>query len=67
MSHLDQFMDEFTHVADILRYGNHLIFLKELEELNVLEEKLESQIHSVNKFPSSARTLHEIKMFRYNS
>jgi len=44
MSHLDQFMDEFTHVADILRYGNHLIFLKELEEqLNVLEEKLESQ------------------------
>jgi hypothetical protein len=42
MDHFVEFMGEFTHVANILRHGNHQIFIQELEDqLDHLEVLLE--------------------------
>ena len=43
MTYFDSLMDEFTHIANILKYGNHLYFIAELEqELEKLEQRLQA-------------------------
>lgn len=47
ITYFDELLEEFTHISNILKFQNHLLFISELEEhLDLLESKLKADATS---------------------